>query len=141
VLLLLRPLLPAGRVGHTLMHIHCIIIALCLIKAARDALIIVPHDIMSEIPPWLILYIHTVVMGLIFGVVRQFFNVETNHVRDRILYALQPFKVRWTLCARLGWSGGLMMMMVRAGEQREQTFIQTLGTNADAYGPFWVRAS
>lgn len=42
-----------------------------------------------------------------------YFDVDTAHVADRIKYALFPFK-------------------------REEGFIQLLGPNPDAYGPFWV---
>ncbi|EWM23828.1 hypothetical protein NSK_007774 [Nannochloropsis salina CCMP1776] len=45
-----------------------------------------------------------------------YFDVDTQHVVDRIKYALFPFK-------------------------KESTFIQLLGPNPDAYGPFWVATS
>lgn len=45
-----------------------------------------------------------------------YFDVDTAHVKDRILYAIFPFN-------------------------KESTFIQLLGPNPDAYGPFWVATS
>jgi protein YIPF1/2 len=42
-----------------------------------------------------------------------YFDVDTAHVVERIKFALFPFK-------------------------REEGFIQLLGPNPDAYGPFWI---